>query len=112
MAPFTFFAVVYGLVLFATPVLTIALYVRYARLRKQLNEFGEENAKNLTKLQRAVGELQSKLAATTSHATPAAEKPVTPEVRQPVSVPVPRSFPQAHIPPPVVVPPRVEVRRN
>jgi hypothetical protein len=110
MAPFTFFAVVYGLVLFATPVLTIALYVRYARLRKQLNEFGEENAKNLTKLQRAVGELQSKLAATTSHATPAAEKPVTPEVRQPVSVPVPRSFPQAHIPPPVVVPPRVEVQ--
>ena len=101
--------VAYGLVLLATPVLTIALYVRYARLRRQLNEFAEENAKNLSKLQRAVGELQSKLAATTLHAAapPAAEKPVTPDVRQ--TVPVPRSFPQAQVPPLVAVTPRVEV---
>jgi predicted membrane protein DUF2339 len=107
MAPFTFFAVVYGLVLFATPVLTIALYVRYSRLRKQLNELAEENAKQLTRLQRAVGELQGKLAATAPHTTPSPEKPVTPEARPPV--PVPRSFPHVQIPLPVVVSQPVEV---
>jgi hypothetical protein len=107
-SPFAPLLVLYGLVLLATPVLTIALYIRYARLRKQLNELTEENTKNLTKLQRAVGELQSKLAAATPHATPATEKPVTPDIRQ--TVPVPRSFPQAQVPPPVVVPPRVEVQ--
>src|SRR5579864_7081903 len=110
MAPFTFLAVVYGLVLLATPVLTIALYVRYARLRKQLNEFTEENAKNLTKLQRAVGELQSKLAATGVHTTPAVEKPATSEARQTTNVPVPRSYPHVQIPPTVAVPPPVEVQ--
>jgi hypothetical protein len=103
-------AVLYGLLLLATPFLAIGLYVRHAKLRKQLNDFTEENAKNLTKLQRAVGELQSKLAATTPHvaATPATEKPVTPQARQPVAVP--RSFPQAYVPPPVAVPSRVEVQ--
>src|SRR5579872_537280 len=108
MAPFTFLAVVYGLVLLATPVLTIALYVRYARIRKQLNEFTEENAKNLTKLQRAVGELQIKLAATDVHTTPAVEKPATFEAHQTTIVPVPRSYPHAQIPPTVAVPPPVE----
>ena len=101
-------AVLYGLLLLATPFLAIGLYVRHAKLRKQLNEFTEENAKNLTKLQRAVGELQSKLAATAPRGTPAADKPVAPEPRQPV--PVPRSFPQAYVPPPVAVPPRVDVQ--
>src|SRR5580704_16822300 len=99
--------VLYGLVLLATPVLTISLFVRQARLRKQLNELAEENAKQLTKLQRAVGELQTKLAATTPPATPAPERASSPEARQPV--PVPRSFPHVQIPLPVVVPPRVEV---
>jgi hypothetical protein len=108
MALIAFFAVVYGLVLLATPVLAISLYVRNAKLRRQLNELAEENAKQFTKLQRAVGELQSKMAATVMHATPPAEKPVTPEPLQTTTVPVPRSFPQAHIPPPVVVPPRAE----
>jgi hypothetical protein len=95
------FAVLYGLVLLATPILAISLYVRNAKLRKQLNDLAEENAKQLTKLQRAVGELQIKVAA-------AAPSAATTEVRQPV--PVPRSFPQAHIPPAAVVPPRVEVQ--
>ncbi len=103
-------AVLYALLLLATPFLAMGLYRRHAKLRKQLNEFTEENAKNLTKLQRAVGELQSKLAATAPHAAAplAAEKPVTTEARQPV--PVPRSFPQIYVPPPVAVPPRVEAQ--
>jgi hypothetical protein len=99
--------VLYGLVLLATPVLTISLFVRQARLRKQLNELAEENAKQLTKLQRAVGELQTKLAAAAPPATPAPERASSPEVHEPV--PAPRPFPQVHIPPPVVVSPRVEV---
>src|SRR5260370_20250077 len=103
-------AVLYALLLLATPFLAMGLYRRHAKLRKQLNEFTEENAKNLTKLQRAVGELQSKLAATAPHAAAplAAEKPVTTEARQPV--PVPRSFPQIYVPPPVAVPPRVDAQ--
>jgi Predicted membrane protein (DUF2339) len=99
---YLFFAL-YGLVLLATPVLTISLFVRQSRLQKQLKELAEENAKQLTRLQRGVGELQSKLALT----VPSAEKTVTPEARQ--SVPVPRSFPHVQIPLPVVVSPRAEV---
>src|ERR1700691_2958298 len=64
------FAVVYGLVLFATPILAISLYVRNARLRKQLNDLVEENAKQFTQLQRAVGELQTKIAATVPPTAP------------------------------------------
>lgn len=98
---------VYVLVLLATPFLAIGLYFRHARLRKQLNGLAEENAKQLTKLQRAVGELQTKLAATAPAATPAPETASGPEARQPVAVP--RSFPQVQLPPPVVVSPRIEV---
>lgn len=108
--PFAPLFVIYGLVLLATPVLTIALYVRYAKLRKQLNELAEENTKQHTKLQRAVGELQSKLAATPHPAAPAVDKTVASESRQPTPVPVPRSFPTLQIPAPVVVPPRVDVQ--
>jgi hypothetical protein len=98
----------YVLLLLATPFLAIALYVRHTSFRKQLNDLSEENAKQLTKLQRAVGELQTKLAATAVPAPPTVEKPVTPEAHQPI--PVPRSFP--HIPtyPPVAVSPRTEVQ--
>jgi predicted membrane protein DUF2339 len=100
--------VLYGLLLLATPFLAIGLYVRQAKLRQRLNDLTEENAKQLTRLQRAVGELQTKFAATAPPpATPAPESASSPEARQPV--PVPRSFPHLQIPPPIVVSPRVEV---
>ncbi len=104
--------VLLGVLLLASPVLIISLFVRQARLRKQLNELGEENARQFTRLQRAVGELQSKAAASPATHTPsAAEKQVTPlisaEVRQ--SVPPAGSYPTVQVAPPVVVPPRVEV---
>jgi Predicted membrane protein (DUF2339) len=102
------FAVVYGLVLFATPILAISLYVKNARLRKQLNHLAEENANQFTKLQRTVGELQTKVAAAVPPLAASADKSAAPEVHTPA--PVPRSFPQAHIPAPVAVPPRVEVQ--
>jgi hypothetical protein len=108
--PFAPLFVIYGLVLLATPVLTIALYVRYAKLRKQLNGLAEENTKQHTKLQRAIGELQSKLAATPQPAASAVDKTVPSESRQPSLVPVPRSFPTLQIPAPAVVPPRAEVQ--
>ncbi|MGC2672221.1 MAG: hypothetical protein WA299_10185, partial [Candidatus Acidiferrum sp.] len=100
--------VLLGLLVVITPFLTIALFVREARLRKELHELAEENAKQHTKLQRAIGELQSKTAATASSSAPAGEKPLTPEVRQPV--PAPGSFPHVQIPAPVVVPLRAEVQ--
>jgi Predicted membrane protein (DUF2339) len=98
--------IAYGLVLLATPVLTISLYFRNAKLRRQLNELAEENAAQFTKLQRAVGELQAKAAAGVPSVAPAPQKAVSPATHPPV--PVPRSFPQAYAPKPVAVPPRVE----
>jgi hypothetical protein len=94
--------VLFGLLLLVTPFLTIALFAREAKLRRQLNELAEENATQHTKLQRALGELQSKLAAMPAPTTPAAEKPSSPEVRQPVSVP--GSIPPLQAPAPTVVP--------
>jgi hypothetical protein len=41
--------VLYGLLLLVTPFLTIALFAREAKLRRQLNELAEENAKQHTK---------------------------------------------------------------
>jgi hypothetical protein len=84
----------YGLTLLAAPVFFISLYLKQAKLRKQLNELAEENAKQHIKLQRAVGELQSKVAATVSPAAPPADKAVAPEV---------------HISQPDVASPHVEV---
>ena len=109
MAPFYLLIGFYGLLLLATPFLAIWLFFRNANLKKQLTELVEENAKQHTKLQRAIGELQAKVAATVSPASPAVEKPAAPEVSHPSVIPVPRSYPHIQIPLPVAVPPRVEV---
>jgi hypothetical protein len=93
-------AVVSGFLLLISPFIAIAALVKQSTLRRQLNELAEENAKQHTRLQRAVGELQTKMAA-----APVAEKPVTPEAPQPI--PVPRSFPVMQVPP-LVAPPRVQ----
>ncbi len=98
----------YGLTLLAVPFLLISLFVRQAKLRKQLNDLADENAKQFTKLQRAVGELQTKVAATVPSPAAAAEKPVAQEVHPPA--PVPSAHPQVPAYPPVVVSPRVEVQ--
>src|SRR5208282_1427362 len=42
------FFVLFGLLLLVTPFLTIALFFREAKLRKQLNDLAEENAKQHT----------------------------------------------------------------
>src|SRR5580698_7317863 len=107
MAPFYLLFGFYGLLLLATPFLAIWLYFKNAKLKQQLTELVEENAKQHTKLQRAIGELQTKIGATVS---PAAEKPVAPEVSHPSAVPVPRSYPHVLIPSPITVPPRVQVQ--
>ena len=99
----------YGLLLLATPFLVIALYARNTKLRQQLNELSKQNAEQHTKLQRAIGELQSKLAATASPGAPTVDKPATPEASHPSVIPLTQSYPHVQIPPPVAVPPRVEV---
>ncbi len=99
--------VFYGLTLLAAPVLFISLLLRQAKLRKQLNDLAEDNAQKFARLQRTVGELQTKVTAAAPAATAAPEKAASPEARQPI--PVPRSFPHVQIPPPVVVPSRVEM---
>ncbi len=96
----------YGLLLLATPFLAIALYVRNSKLRQELNELAEENAKQHTKLQRAIGELQTKLGATSSPSAPTVEKHATPEASQPSVIQVPRSYPHVPSPSPLAVPPQ------
>ncbi|MGH7994219.1 MAG: hypothetical protein ACREDQ_11925, partial [Limisphaerales bacterium] len=93
-------AVLFGLLLLVSPVLAISALIAQSAFRKKLKDITEENAKQINKLQRAVGELQSRLAAASAPAAPNAEKPVTSEVRLPV--PAPGSFPAGKIPPPVV----------
>ena len=99
---FIFLCVVYGLLLLALPIWTIILSSGQAKLRRQLNELIEENAKQHAALQRAVGQLQSKMAAAPADAATPAQKPVAPVPQQ---VPVPRSFPAVPIPPKPVVSP-------
>jgi hypothetical protein len=99
----------YGLTLLVAPALFIALLLKQAKLRKQLDDLAEENNQKSMKLQRSVGELQAKLAATAPPpAAPPTEKPASTEVRQ--SVPVPQPSPQVPTHPHVVVSPRVEVQ--
>ena len=81
----------FGLLLLLTPFFTIFLLIRQAKLRRQLNELTEENEKQHLRLQRAVGELQSKQAAAIPSTTLAAEKPAALEVRQ--HLPVTSSLP-------------------
>jgi len=89
----------YGLLLLVTPFFTIFLLIRQARLRRQLSELIEVNEEQHLRLQRAVGELQSKLAATVQPATLAAEKPVATEVRQHVPVSTATIVPPTRLPP-------------
>ena len=118
-------SVLFGLLLLATPILIIVLFVKQASLRRQVNELAQQNAQQHAKLQRAVGELESRVAATASAASataqqrvpktavagqPSVENPAQ-EVRQaaPVPPPVQQSFPSVQIPPAIVVPPRIEI---
>ncbi|HYL62477.1 MAG TPA: DUF2339 domain-containing protein [Candidatus Methylomirabilis sp.] len=106
MALIFLIAIFCGFVFLIAPIWLIALSVRSAKLRRQLAELTEETAKQQTKLQRAIGELQTRLAATSAD-TAGTEKAAAPEVRQ--QVPVPRSFPVVPIPPTPVVPPAKSV---
>src|SRR5271170_5500166 len=118
-----------GLVI-VTPLLTIFLLVREARIRRQINELSAENEKRFTKLQRAIGELQSKLAATAQPAAtvqpgapqpaapstqtaPPAEKPVVAPPAHQVPVPLPYPVVPTPVPPSrewPAVPPRIETQ--
>lgn len=101
-------AVVFGFLLLVTPFIAIAALVKQSSLRRQLSELVEENARQHTKLQRAVGELQSQLLSTVPAATPDVEKHTTPEAHP--SIPVPGTIPPVQTPAPVVVPARTEVQ--
>lgn len=110
-------AVFYGLFLLVLPVWLIALSVREARLRRELSEVREEHKREQLKLQRIVGELQTKLAslqpAPSATEKPAAETPAaeTPAPTGPTPVAtsappatpapsfVPRTFTSVPIPP-------------
>jgi hypothetical protein len=103
-------AVFYGLLLVALPVWLIVLSIQSSSLRRKLKELEEESARERLKLQRAIGELQSKLAAAQATAQPATERttpaaPPSPVPTPPPPVAVPRSFPVVPIPPAPAVSP-------
>jgi hypothetical protein len=100
-------AMVYGVVLLIAPVWLIALSVQESKLRRQLREQAEEATRERLKLQRAIGELQAKLAAAPPAPQAVAERPVpVASTATPAeNVPVPRSFPVVPIPPAPAVPP-------
>jgi len=107
-------AVFYGLFLLVLPVWLIALSFRAGRLRRELSEAREEHKREQLRLQRAVGELQTKLASLQSQpAQPAPEKPAAeppaPATPTPVPVTPPPPAPTPSIvprgPTPVAIPP-------
>lgn len=98
MALIYLIAIFCGCVFLIAPIWLIALSVRSAALKRQLKELAEETAKQQTKLQRIIGELQTKLAALSAEGPAKAER-VAPEVP---------SVPPAKSTPPVPV--RVEAK--
>jgi hypothetical protein len=122
MLPLIYLMVVlFACLAFATPFLTIFLLGRQARLRREFNDLIAENEKRFTRLQRAIGELQSKVAVA-AQASPAAPQQTTsqpaeaqapapstqtaPPDEKPAAgppaqqVPVPRSYPVVSTPVP------------
>ena len=106
--------VVFALFLIATPFITLVLLGRYKRLRENLDQLTQENARQHSSFQREVADLKRQLAAATEHAAPVAGEPVqrpvasatpspketpTPSTRVDVTasvkLPSPMSFPPA-----------------
>jgi hypothetical protein len=81
------FLVVYGLFALATPVLVIALYVRYSRLQARVKAAEEESARQATQtaaLRHEIADLKKQV---TAQKTPAADKAITQE-RVPIPAPL------------------------
>lgn len=104
------FLILYGLFALATPVLVVTLYVRYSRLRAQVEAAKEENSRQTTALRREISDLRKEFAAQkppASTATVSEEKRPTPAPLHGVTVePAKRETTSVVTPPIGAVPPK------
>lgn len=70
----TVFLVIYGLFVLATPILVVALYLRFNKLQTQLNRVEEESAKQTAELRQEIAELRKQVASKTVATVPAQER--------------------------------------
>lgn len=121
----TVFLVVYGLFVLATPILVLALYIRFSTLRTQLNGVEEESAKQTAALRREITELRKQIAAKTAATVPdhrnedakadagkqePAQHPIPPVMAiplKPTAVPIPIDPAKVEVPPKAPVAPHV-----
>jgi len=121
----TVFLIVYGLFVLATPILVVALYIRFSKLRAQLNNAEEENARQTAALKREIADLRKQVAAHPVAMPPAPAHEYRPqpapaypsvvettkkEERPPITAPAVSTPPSKSTPSPAPVEPRkVEV---
>lgn len=104
-----FFLIGYGILAVATPILVIALYVRYSQLRARVQAAEEETAHQAAVLRREIADLRKQVAAQTAapvHAPPAERVPAPAMVPEPPPAPPKRDIPDVVLPPAVVLPPK------
>ena len=102
------FLVFYVLFALATPVLVIALYVRYKKLLARVRAAEEESAKQAVSLRHEVADLRKQVSAQTAawvKAPPADHIPTSESFHETPPAPVKREIPPVVLPSPVVVQP-------
>ena len=102
------FLVLYGLFALATPILVVALYVRYNKLKARVTAAEEESARQVAALRHEVADLKRQVTAqkiASDKATPAEHVPTPATVRDTLPAPAKREIPPVVLPPPVTVPP-------
>ena len=104
MSPVAPLLILYGLFALATPILVIALYVRYSKLQGRLKCAEEETEKQVASLRRDIWDLKKQVAAqkAAAPATVIDEHGPAPAAEPPKPQPSPQVVP----PPPVVAPPQ------
>ncbi len=102
------FLVLVGLFALATPVLVIALYVRYYKLRARVKAAEEESAKQATALRHEIADLKRQVApqkAVGDKVPPAEHGALPATVHETPPAPVKRDIPPVVLPPAVMIPP-------
>ncbi|HXY24949.1 MAG TPA: hypothetical protein VEI73_09880 [Candidatus Acidoferrum sp.] len=111
MQTVVFFSVLFGILLFATPFIALALWGKYSKLRREFDETKEEHSRQFRSMQREVADLKKQIASGIPPIQPVvekpAERPVAPVAAPIKETPVPPS--RVEFPPPVKVPPPTSI---
>jgi len=103
--------VLFACLAIATPFIALALWGKYAKLRREFDEAKEEHSRQLKSMQREVADLKKQIPSGIPPIQPVverpAERPVAPAAAPVKETPVPPS--RVEFPPPVEVPPPVSI---